>query len=156
MVTAANEKLEGGGGVDGAIHKAAGYSLLEACQKIGHCATGSAVITPAFDLAAQNVIHAVGPIYRDGHQNEARLLRSAYQSSLNLFLETGHRHLSFPAISTGVYAYPAEEAAEVAWNAVLNWIDDHQSKLLTSKRITFVLYNKPSYDVFTDTLLNLI
>ncbi len=122
VVTAANERLAGGGGVDGAVHRAAGPDLLAACRALGGCPTGEARITPAFGLAVRHVIHAVGPIWRGGTAGEAALLASAYRAALSLADEVGARTLAFPALSTGVYGYPPAAAAPVAVGAVLDWL----------------------------------
>jgi len=123
VVNAANEGLRGGGGVDGAIHRAAGPSLMRECRKIGECRTGDAVLTGAGDLRAAMVIHAVGPVWKGGASGEPELLRSAYERSFSIARQAGARTIAFPAISAGAYGYPIEEAAAIALDESMKFKD---------------------------------
>jgi O-acetyl-ADP-ribose deacetylase (regulator of RNase III) len=152
IVNAANSGLRGGGGVDGAIHRAGGPSILEECRKIGHCPTGQAVITSGGNLPAKYVIHTVGPVWSGGNRNEAGLLKSAYLESLKIASKKGLKSVSFPAISTGAYGYPLNEAARIALKTAIDYLKEHQEIEL----VRFVLFGKPMLDVFAEQLNKLI
>jgi O-acetyl-ADP-ribose deacetylase len=151
IVNAANSSLLGGGGVDGAIHRAAGPELLEETRTLGGCETGNAKISRGYRLHARYVIHAVGPVYRRGEES-ARLLASAYHRSLELASEYGLQSIAFPAISTGIYGYPVEEAAPIA----LQTIGDYVSQQDTIKLVRFVLFTESVLATFQDALAQLV
>lgn len=148
IVNAANSRLVGGGGVDGAIHRAGGPRIMEECRKIGGCPIGSAVITTGGRLKALHVIHTVGPIYKDGGHDEAVHLRNAYVSSLKLAAEKGIKSVSFPSISTGAYGYPLKDASEIALKAVIDFIRSNDA--FTSVR--FVLFSEKDLSIYSGTL----
>lgn len=130
VVNAANCTLLGGGGVDGAIHRAAGPELLAACRKFNGCPTGEARITPGFRLPARFVIHTPGPVWHGGAHREAELLRNCYENSLKLAMENGCRSIAFPCISTGIYRFPMRNAAQIALDAVMNWKDEPPGEVI--------------------------
>jgi O-acetyl-ADP-ribose deacetylase len=145
IVNAANEALAGGSGVDGAIHRAGGPAIMAACRKIGRCPTGHAVITTGGNLKARYVIHAVGPVYRGGANNEADLLQSAYRESLKIARQNNLQSISFPAISTGIYGYPINEAAHLALKACISFASEKTSINL----IRHILFNHRAYEIFS-------
>ncbi|MDO9515643.1 MAG: O-acetyl-ADP-ribose deacetylase [Syntrophales bacterium] len=152
IVNAANSGLRGGGGVDGAIHRAGGPSIMEECRVIGSCPTGQAVVTGGGNLTARYVIHTVGPVYRGGSRGEADLLKSAYLESLKRVTDKRLKSVSFPAISAGVYGYPLEEAAQIALTTIIDYVKDHQEIEL----VRFVLFSQNIYDVFLNELKKMI
>jgi O-acetyl-ADP-ribose deacetylase len=137
IVNAANEQLAPGGGVCGAIHRAAGPALAEACREIGHCPTGEARITPGFNLPARFVLHAVGPIWHGGNSGEAEQLASAYRASIRLAQDHGLRSIAFPAISTGIYGYPLPAATQIAVTATREAVATSS----TIERIVFACFS---------------
>jgi O-acetyl-ADP-ribose deacetylase (regulator of RNase III) len=149
IVNAANSALRGGGGVDGAIHRAGGPSIMEELSRIrariGHCATGSAVATAAGALPARYVFHAVGPVYQDGTQGEADLLASCYRKCFELAEERDVRTLSFPSISTGAYGYPMREAAQVALREVARQLERPEGSV---REAVFVLFDAHAYEIY--------
>ncbi len=156
IVNAANSALAGGGGVDGAIHRAGGPAIMEECHRIitqiGRLETGKAVITSGGKLKAKYVIHTVGPVWRGGTGGEAKLLTSAYQESLRLASEYGLKSISFPSISTGAYGYPVAEAARVALRAVVDFLRQCETSL---QEVYFVLYDARTYNTYTSKLAEL-
>ncbi len=150
IVNAANERLAGGGGVDGAIHRAGGLSIMQECMKIGSCPTGCAVLTTAGQLKAKAVIHTVGPVWHGGNSGEDKLLASSYRSSLELAMLKGFKSVAFPSISTGVYGYPVDLAAPVAINAVRKFFKDNMACSITEVR--FVLFDDFTYSAFEKAL----
>jgi len=151
IVNAANRWLAGGGGVDGAIHRAGGPEIMVECQKIGGCPTGSAVATTAGKLNAKHVFHAVGPIYSGSNEDE-QLLRSAYQICLDLAEQHQLESIAFPSLSTGVYGYPLELAAPIALKTII----EHIKKPTSLKQVTFVLYGDNAYKAFESALTRLL
>jgi O-acetyl-ADP-ribose deacetylase (regulator of RNase III) len=142
IVNAANSSLLGGGGVDGAIHRAAGPQLLEECRTLGGCETGSAKITRGYKLKARHVIHAVGPVYRDGKHGEPALLASAYRTCLELASQNKCTSVAFPAISTGVYGYPMEDAARIAFRTIVDYLEQHPEITL----VRYVLFGARAFE----------
>jgi len=150
IVNAANESLLGGGGVDGAIHRAGGPAILEESRQLGGCETGDAKATTAGDLPARHVIHTVGPVWRGGDQGEAELLASCHRRALEVADELGSRTVAFPAISTGVYGYPVDQAARVALEATRNEL----AKRPEIDEVRFVLFSDEHLEAFRQHLPN--
>lgn len=151
IVNAANKSLLGGGGVDGAIHRAGGPAILEECRKLGGCNTGDAKITTAGNLRAKHIVHTVGPVYRDGKHGEPDLLASCHRRSLALAHESGAGSIAFPAISTGVYGYPINQAAAIALETTAEFLKANQGILL----VRFVLFDRNAFDAFASQLAQL-
>jgi len=148
IVNAANESLLGGGGVDGAIHWAAGPRLLEECRALNGCETGQAKMTKGYDLPANYVIHAVGPVWRGGDKGEAELLADAYENALRLADEHGIKSIAFPNISTGVYGFPKEKAAAIAIKTAEEFLKKHPKM----GKVIFVCFDRENFDLYENIL----
>jgi O-acetyl-ADP-ribose deacetylase (regulator of RNase III) len=148
IVNAANSSLLGGGGVDGAIHNAAGPELLSECKLIGGCPTGDARITKGYNLNAKYVIHTVGPVWRDGEQGEPELLKKAYSNSLELARQYGVKTIAFPSISTGVYRFPKRRAARIATETVLDFL----RKNSLPEKVLLVCFDEENYELYKEIL----
>ncbi len=150
IVNAANPSLLGGGGVDGAIHRAAGPALLASCRGLGGCKTGEVKLTPGFNLTANYIAHTVGPIWRGGHAGEPQLLRSCYLKCLELATRLNLSSIAFPAISTGAYGYPLRQATEIALRTAMGYVE-----MKGSPEITFVCFDEPLYELYLNTSIRL-
>ncbi|MCX6249903.1 MAG: O-acetyl-ADP-ribose deacetylase [Bacteroidetes bacterium] len=151
IVNAANNSLLGGGGVDGAIHRAAGPGLLEVCRLLGGCPTGEARITKGFKLPAKYIIHTVGPIWHGGESNEKELLESCYRECLKLAREYDCKTLAFPNISTGIYHFPKELAAEIAVGEIANWLKENT----IPEKVIFTCFDSNNFDIFRNLIANI-
>lgn len=148
VVNAANEAMCGGGGVDGAIHRAGGPELLQECLKVGGCPQGEARLTKGYRLPAKHIIHTVGPVWEGGGYGEADVLASAYRSSLEVAEEIGAKTVAFPCISTGVYGYPKPQACEIAVNTVSKWLSEHE----TPREVTFCCFAEDDATLYRERL----
>ncbi|MGE5613446.1 MAG: O-acetyl-ADP-ribose deacetylase [Bacillota bacterium] len=148
IVNAANNTLLGGGGVDGAIHRAAGPELLEECRKLNGCETGKAKITKGYRLPAKHVIHTVGPVWRDGNHDEDCLLASCYKSSLQLAVEYGLKTIAFPSISTGAYRFPVKRAARIAMREISRFLEENGS----IDKVLMVCFDNATTEAYTEAL----
>ncbi|SDJ24601.1 O-acetyl-ADP-ribose deacetylase [Natribacillus halophilus] len=148
IVNAANKTLRGGGGVDGAIHRAGGKDILEECKQIGGCETGEAVITTAGKMPARHIIHTVGPIWNGGGQDEERLLKNCYANSLRLAVDHDLQTIAFPNIGTGVYGFPKDRAARIAVETVEPFINEEPS----IEKVLFICFDQENYDLYAELL----
>lgn len=145
IVNAANSSLLGGGGVDGAIHRAAGPGLLDECRLLGGCKTGQAKMTKAYNLPCEYVIHTVGPVWNGGEKNEAELLANCYYNSMMLAVEKGIRKIAFPSISTGIYHFPVQLAARIAVSTVVRFVEENAGLI---DMIEWILFDDNTYMVY--------
>lgn len=152
IVNAANTSLLGGGGVDGAIHRAAGKELLFECRLLGGCKTGQAKITKGYNLPCDYVIHTVGPVWNGGSKNEAELLASCYYNSMKLAMENGIRSIALPSISTGIYHFPVEQAAKIAVNTVKRFLNDNEGSFDLVEWVLFDSNTEKVYEAEVDKL----
>lgn len=148
IVNAANTSLLGGGGVDGAIHRAAGSELLAECRLLNGCKTGEAKITKGYNLPAKYVIHTVGPVWNGGNRSEASLLEACYKNSLSLAASHNIKTIAFPNISTGVYGYPKTQAADIAITTVKKWLSNNQGV----SNVYFVVFDEENYRIYEEKL----
>ena len=148
IVNAANTTLLGGGGVDGAIHRAAGKELLEETRQLNGCETGDAKITKGYNLPAKHVIHTVGPVWKGGNKNESKKLASCYRRSLEVAMENDAKTIAFPNISTGVYGYPKHQAAQIAVHEVSEFLKNHDE----ISNVTFCVFDDENYSIYTNLL----
>ncbi|WP_065219995.1 MULTISPECIES: O-acetyl-ADP-ribose deacetylase [Butyricimonas] len=151
IVNAANSSLLGGGGVDGAIHRAAGKELLAECRTLGGCKTGEAKITKGYSLKARHVIHTVGPVYSDGRHGEPELLAACYRNSLAVAAENGLKTVAFPLVSTGVYGYPMEDAARIALREIMTFLIKHPE----FEQVIVACFNRRAREIVEDAKLNM-
>ncbi len=148
IVNAANNHLLGGGGVDGAIHRAAGYELLEECKTLNGCETGDAKITKGYKLSAKYVIHTVGPVWSKNNNDANELLRNAYKNSLKIAFENNIKTIAFPNISTGIYHFPKGDAAEIAISTVKEFLSEHRSV----EKVIFAIFDDENYKIYQNKL----
>lgn len=152
IVNAANTSLLGGGGVDGAIHRAAGRQLLEECRKLNGCKTGEAKLTGAYKLPCKYIIHTVGPIWHGGNQDEGKLLAACYRNSLQIAVDQGIRSVAFPSISTGVYRFPKEKLAGIAVKTVNQFVEEKPGKI---DLVEWILFDEDTLNIYENALSKL-